>query len=89
MAAAHADAPVLPLALRGTRRVLRGDPHLPRPGRISLWIGDPVAPEGREMPALVALRAKVADAIAAECDEPRLDLVAAGPERRTEPSRPA
>jgi len=89
MAAAQAGAPVLPLALRGTRRALRGESRLPRPGRISLWIGDPVAPEGREMPALVALRARVADAIAAECDEPRLDLVAAGPERRTEATRSA
>jgi hypothetical protein len=31
------------------------------------------------MAALVTLRARVADAIAAECGEPRLDLVAAGP----------
>ena len=81
MAAARAGAPTVPLALRGTRRVLRGDPRLPRPGRMSLWVGEPIAPEGTEMPALVALRARVADAIAAECGEPRLDLVAAGPAR--------
>jgi 1-acyl-sn-glycerol-3-phosphate acyltransferase len=81
MAAARAGAPVVPLALRGTRRVLRGDPRLPRPGAISLWIGDPIQPRGAEMAELVALRARVADAIAAECGEPRLDLVAAGPAR--------
>jgi 1-acyl-sn-glycerol-3-phosphate acyltransferase len=81
MAAARAGAPLVPLALRGTRRVLRGDARLPRPGHISLWIGDPITPAGSEMPALVSLRARVADAIAAECGEPRIDMVAAGPER--------
>jgi 1-acyl-sn-glycerol-3-phosphate acyltransferase len=79
MAAARAGAPIVPLALRGTRRVLRGDARLPRPGPISLWVGDPVEPRGSDMTELVALRARVADAIAAECGEPRLDLVAAGP----------
>jgi 1-acyl-sn-glycerol-3-phosphate acyltransferase len=81
MAAALASAPVVPLALRGTRHVMRGDWGLPRPGRISLWVGEPVAPDGTDMAALVRLRARVADAIAAHCGEPRLDLVAAGPER--------
>jgi len=79
MAAARAGAPVVPLALRGTRLVMRGDSGVPRPGRISLWVGEPIQPEGTDMAALVALRARVADAIAAECGEPRLDLVAAGP----------
>ena len=79
--AATAGAPVVPLALRGTRHVLRGDWGLPRPGQIALWVGEPIPPEGADMAALVRLRARVADAIAAHCGEPRLDLVAAGPER--------
>jgi len=81
MAAARAGAPVLPLALRGTRRVLRGDGGLPRPGPISLHVGEPVEPAGTDMAALVTLRAEVMDQIAAHCGEPRLDLVAAGPAR--------
>jgi fatty-acyl-CoA synthase len=81
VAAANAGAPVVPLALRGTRRVMRGDWSLPRPGRVALWVGEPIAPEGTDMAALVRLRARVADAIAARCGEPRLDLVAAGPVR--------
>jgi 1-acyl-sn-glycerol-3-phosphate acyltransferase len=81
MAAARAQAPVVPLALSGTRHVLRGDLGLPRPGRIALWVGDPVRPAGTEMAALVALRAFVMDRIAEHCGEPRLDLVAAGPVR--------
>jgi len=81
LAAAFASAPVVPLALRGTRHVMRGDWGLPHPGRISLRVGEPVAPDGTDMAALVRLRDRVADAIAADCGEPRLDLVAAGPER--------
>jgi fatty-acyl-CoA synthase len=81
MAAARSGAPVVPLALRGTRHVMRGDWGLPRPRRISLWVGEPVFPAGTDMAALVHLRGQVADSIAAHCGEPRLDLVAAGPER--------
>jgi len=80
-AAAAAGVPVAPLALRGTRRVMRGEWSLPRPGPLRLHVGLPVAPSGEDLPALVRLRDAVADAIAAECGEARLDLVAAGPLR--------
>jgi 1-acyl-sn-glycerol-3-phosphate acyltransferase len=80
-AAATAGVPVVPLALRGTRQVMRGDWSLPRPSRISLRIGEPMAPTGTEMRDLVGLRERVADAIAGACGEPRLDLVAGGPLR--------
>jgi 1-acyl-sn-glycerol-3-phosphate acyltransferase len=79
--AAEARVPVLPLALRGTRRALRGDSWLPRPGPIHVWIGAPIPPRGREWADVVALRDEVAEVIAARCGEPRLDLVAAGPVR--------
>jgi 1-acyl-sn-glycerol-3-phosphate acyltransferase len=81
-AAAEAGVPVVPLALRGTRQLLRGDDRLPRPGPIHLAVGAPVPGEGRDLSALIQLRDRVADAIAARCDEPRLDLVAAGVEKR-------
>jgi 1-acyl-sn-glycerol-3-phosphate acyltransferase len=80
-AAAEAGVRVLPLALRGTRRALRGDTWLPRPGPIHVWIGDAIPPRGREWADAVALRDAVAEEIAAHCGEPRLDLVAAGPVR--------
>jgi 1-acyl-sn-glycerol-3-phosphate acyltransferase len=79
--AAEANVPVLPLAMRGTRRALRADTWLPRPGPIHVWIGDPIPPRGREWADVVALRDAVAEEIAAHCGEPRLDLVAAGPVR--------
>ncbi len=79
--AATAGVSVLPLALRGTRRVLRGDSWLPRPGPIHVWIGPPQRAPGREWTDVVALRDAVAAVIAEHCGEPRLDLVAAGPVR--------
>jgi 1-acyl-sn-glycerol-3-phosphate acyltransferase len=80
-AAAAAEVPVVPIGLRGTRRVMRGEWKLPRPGRISLEVCDPVPPEGQDMASLVRLRERVADAIARASGEPRVDLVAAGPVR--------
>ena len=71
----------MPLALRGTRRVLRGD--LAAAARAASALGRRAdRAEGSELAsASWRSRDRVADAIAAECGEPRLDLVAAGPER--------
>jgi 1-acyl-sn-glycerol-3-phosphate acyltransferase len=80
-AAVETGVPVVPLALRGTRSVLRAGQGLPHPGPVHLWIGEPIAPEGEGWRAVVALRDRVAAEIAAHCPEPRLDLVAGGPVR--------
>ncbi|HEY6548366.1 MAG TPA: lysophospholipid acyltransferase family protein, partial [Vicinamibacteria bacterium] len=79
--AVETGTPIVPMALQGTRQVMRGDRFLPVPGRVTLWIGEPIAPEGEGWRAIVTLRDKVAVAIAAHCGEPRLDMVAGGPER--------
>jgi 1-acyl-sn-glycerol-3-phosphate acyltransferase len=81
-AAAEAGVPVLPIALYGTRRILRARDWRPRPGRVHLSIGPPLRAEGEGWRAVVSLRDRVADEIAARCGEPRLDLVAGGPVRR-------
>ncbi|MEX2488843.1 MAG: AMP-binding protein [Pseudomonadales bacterium] len=44
MTAADADLPVVPIAIRGTRSMLRADSWFPRRGRISVRIGEPVSP---------------------------------------------
>jgi 1-acyl-sn-glycerol-3-phosphate acyltransferase len=76
--AVETGTPVVPVAIRGARRVLRGDAWLPRPGRIRVWVGQPLAPDGADWAAALRLRDRAAAAIAAECGEPRLDLVAGG-----------
>lgn len=71
-AAVAAGAPVVPIALRGTREVMRAGEHLPHPGRIHVWIGEPLVPNGDDWRAVVDLRDRTVEAIAQHCGEPRL-----------------
>jgi 1-acyl-sn-glycerol-3-phosphate acyltransferase len=80
-AAVDTGTPVVPVSLRGARRVLRGGTWLPRAGVIHVRVGPPVSPEGVGWQSVVALRDSVAAEIARHCGEPRLDLLAAGPVR--------
>ncbi len=48
VAAAEAGVPVVPIVLRGTRSVLRGDSWFPRRGSISVRIGAPIEPDSAE-----------------------------------------
>jgi len=79
--ALETGTPIVPVALTGTRRALRDGQTLPRASHIHLWVGAPIRAEGQGFKAIVALRDRVAEAIASHCGEPRLDLVAAGPDR--------
>ena len=71
-AAAVTGAPVVPVALRGSREVLPADTRLPRPGQIHVWIGEPIWASGQDWKAVVDLRERTAEAIATHCGEPRL-----------------
>jgi 1-acyl-sn-glycerol-3-phosphate acyltransferase len=81
-AAAVAEAPVVPIAIRGARSALRGDDILPRPGPIHVWVGKPIVADGQGRAAVISLRDRTMQAIAEHCGEPRLDLVAAAPVAR-------
>jgi 1-acyl-sn-glycerol-3-phosphate acyltransferase len=72
-AAVETGVPVVPLALRGTRRVLRDGSWWPRPGPIHLWIGEPLSGQGGEWRSMVDLRDRTAAAIGAHSGEGRLD----------------
>ena len=72
-AAVATGAPVVPIALRGSRERLPADTLLPHPGVVDVWIGEPLRPIGAGWKAAVALRNQTADAIAAHCGEPRLE----------------
>jgi 1-acyl-sn-glycerol-3-phosphate acyltransferase len=71
--------PVVPIAIFGARQALRDGTWLPRPGALRAFVGAPIAPVSGEWRDVLALRDRVAEAIAAECGEARLDLVVPGP----------
>jgi 1-acyl-sn-glycerol-3-phosphate acyltransferase len=79
--AVETGVPVVPLALSGTRRLLRGEERLLRPGPVELWIGPPLSAQGDSFRAAVALRDRVAEAIGQHAGEMVLRHVVAGPER--------
>ncbi len=81
-AATTTGTPIVPIALRGSRQILPSGRWIPHPGHIFLWVGQPLTPlpDGGWRAAL-ELRDRVADAIAAHCGEPRLDLMVGGVER--------
>lgn len=77
-AAADASCPVIPLALRGTRKMLRDGQWIPRSRPVSLWIGEPLHPRGGSFRDLVSLRDEARAIIGAHSGEVVLDLVSAG-----------
>jgi 1-acyl-sn-glycerol-3-phosphate acyltransferase len=70
--AAHLDLPILPVALRGTRSILRGDQWFPRHGGVSVRFGAPIPPEGEDFAAALRLRDRARAALLAQCGEPDL-----------------
>ncbi|HZM35047.1 MAG TPA: AMP-binding protein [Burkholderiales bacterium] len=70
--AAQAGVPVVPVALRGLRSVLRDGRWYPRRAPVSVTFGAPVAPEGEDWAAAVRLRDQVRAEILKHCGEPDL-----------------
>jgi 1-acyl-sn-glycerol-3-phosphate acyltransferase len=72
LSAAQAAIPVVPVALRGVRSVLRDGTWYPRRAPISVTVGAPVAPDGSDWNAAVRLRDQVRKQILKHCGEPDL-----------------
>jgi 1-acyl-sn-glycerol-3-phosphate acyltransferase len=70
--AAQAGIPVVPVALRGIRSVLRDGTWYPRRAPISVTVGAPIAPEGSDWAAALKLRDAVRSQILKHCGEPDL-----------------
>lgn len=75
--AAEAKMPVCPVALRGTRTILRGDEKMMRPGKITMTVCPPIKSSSAEWQDITQLRNEVRAEIAKYCGEPSLDLIAA------------
>ena len=74
--AGQAQVPVVPLALRGVRSVLRDGTWYLRRAPISVTVSPPIAPEGSDWNSAVRLRDQVRGEILKHCGEP--DLAATG-----------
>lgn len=69
VAAASAETPVIPVAIRGTRAVLREGEWVPRRGQIEISVSAPILPDGSDWDAAVRLRNRTRAAILAACGE--------------------
>ncbi len=73
VAAARAGVPVVPVALRGTRSILRSETWLPRRGAATLHVGAPLHPAGAAWEDAVALRDAAREALLAATGETSRD----------------
>lgn len=72
--AAEAGVPVVPIAIRGTRSMLRDDSGFPRPGAITVTIGEPIEGSGENTWAsALKLRDAARAYILSHCGEPDLE----------------
>lgn len=72
-AAERAGAPIVPMAIRGTRRCLGPRSFLPRPGLIEVQMLAPLLPPPGHADGAAALRDAARTAILSATDEPDLD----------------
>jgi 1-acyl-sn-glycerol-3-phosphate acyltransferase len=65
-------APVIPVAIRGSRSLLRGGQWFPRRGDLTVTLSAPLCPEGEEWDEALRLRDRVRAQILRDCGEPDL-----------------
>ena len=69
-AAVDAGCPVVPVAIRGTRRIWPAGTSLLRRGRVTVTFGEPLRPAGSDWSEIVRLRDEAREFISAHCGEP-------------------
>jgi 1-acyl-sn-glycerol-3-phosphate acyltransferase len=77
--AAQTGVSVVPLALRGTRSILRADQWFLRRGMVRLIITLPILPSGTDWSAAIELRDRTRAQILHHCGEPDLEHTALSP----------
>ncbi|MEE6177624.1 AMP-binding protein [Mycobacterium sp. 050134] len=71
--AAQTGLPVVPMAIRGTRTILRPEHHFPRHGAIEIVVGSPIRPSGTDWAAAVELHHAVRNAVLDLSGEPDVE----------------
>jgi len=72
VAAAEASSPLVPIIIRGTRSILRGDSWFPHRGSVHIRVEAPIMPEGSDWPSAIQLRDDARQAILQHLAEPDL-----------------
>ena len=76
----RAGLPAVPGIIRGTRSMLRSDQWFPRWTPLSVTIGSPIMPSGKDFAAMLQLRDEARKVVLAGCGEPDLgELVETAP----------
>ena len=70
VSAVKAQVPVVPVAIRGSRALLRGKEWLPHPGTVEIVVGAPLQPRSSEWSEAVRLRNEARAFIVSESGEP-------------------
>jgi len=71
--AAESAVPVVPVAIRGTRAMLRPEHYFPRRGAIDIVIGEPVQPSGTDWAAAIELQRAARGAVLRLSGEPDVE----------------
>ncbi|MDH3690868.1 MAG: AMP-binding protein, partial [Gammaproteobacteria bacterium] len=75
LAAAEAQVPMVPVAIRGTRSILRSGSWFPRRGKVTVTVGQAVVPDStttNKWPSAIKLRDAIRREILRYCGEPDL-----------------
>lgn len=81
--AATAGAPVVPVAIRGSRSIVRGSDWFPHRGRIEVTVRPSIMPGANDWQAALALRDAARLEIGRYCGEPDLVELDAGPDGKS------
>lgn len=71
--AVESHTPICPIALDGTRHVMRGDNPILTPGRINVVIGERIYPTSQDWQEVTRLHTSSRQLIADNCGEPAID----------------
>jgi 1-acyl-sn-glycerol-3-phosphate acyltransferase len=71
--AAQTGVPVVPVAIRGTRTILRPEHHFPRRGAIDITVGEPIWPSGTDWAAAIELQHATRNAVLRLSGEPDVE----------------
>lgn len=77
--AVDTNTPICPIAIHGTRFILRGDTLLCKPHSVKINIGKPILPKEKNWSDIIKLHTLVRTEIAKHCGEPVIDIISAGP----------